>query len=318
MWGYKKNQDLKGPTSNDYDLKVYVFDKQLEKIAEASFNFVDVFSKIALFNTAIFDVTPKNKIVCLCRSDAFKGLKTEMAFAVFNEENAKPVVYKYPFNDELITFTYNFGKFDEIFICGTTFNNIPLLKVVPDKAFYFIKQSLNDIKVASPIIYDLKNQVCSTFPNYNEKLNDNTRNPCDIFVMSDGILFSACGYIGSFTFIKYSFTGKMQWIKMINRKAASDCYDYSFKLDADKLKLSYEDIAENVLNNSTKEVNIRNAIPTYATITSNGEISKTVLDKYRPVLHIPNKTLFTKDGCVLIYYPVVRKPDIFIGKVVVP
>jgi hypothetical protein len=354
IWGYKKTGNPKNKMDKNNGIKMYAFDRKLDQVAEKTFGFEDVFSNTAEVNSLQFDISPKNKVIALC-SNIPKPGQAQVFLAVFDEADKSPVVHKYSFKFEEPSFVYDFGKMDEIYISGVISEGRfrPSMKRTSDRSLYFINQSLSDKKSATPIIYDMEDQIYRVYTEYSGKLRTNSIDPFGIFVMDDGIMYGAMDiqqytktttssiggmsssssstyYLSkSLTFIKFSFTGNIQWLKMINKEVKmSDGYEkmarLGFAQDENKLKVVYCDNPANIINKSTKLVRgaMLKTVPAYAEITSGGDISVIALDKLGKLklMNYPDESLLVNNNVILLDFKLKGffNRDYFIGKAMIP
>jgi len=355
IWGYKKTGNPKNQLDKNHSIKVYAYNSKLVSIAEESFGFEEVFSNSADINTLQFDVTPKSKLVALCSNES-KPDQAKVYLAVFNESDKSPVVHKYSFKYEVATFAYDFGKMNEIFISGviSVGGLRPSFKRTDDKTLYFINQSLTDTKAATPVIYSLEDQIYNAYPEYTSKLKINSLNPFGLFVMEDGILFGAMEikkttststtvsgngmsssssstyyYSKCLSFIKFSFTGKIQWLKMIPKEVKiADGYEkiggIAYAHDANKLRVIYCDNPANILNKSKKMVygSTLKTVPAYAEISSGGDITIKPLDKFakKKMMCYPGESELVDNNIILLSAKIkgMFSMDYFLGKTPLP
>ena len=94
---------------NNYYYKVFVYDKNLDKIAEESFMFEDIFTNSGEISTLTFDYSSNKQIIALC-SKKKKLKKAQLNMAVFNKTGEKPVLYNYNFTNEYVNYEICFGK----------------------------------------------------------------------------------------------------------------------------------------------------------------------------------------------------------------
>lgn len=328
----------------DYLVKVWAYDNNFEKIAEESFKFEDVFTNTSEVSSLICDITPDKKIVAFCINQK-KIKKSQVNVAVFQQSGKKPVVYNYLMDEDNASYEYNFGKENEIYISGTLQSNAPF-SGSSDKILFFIKQSINSDKAAKPVTYELSKQIFVSYPAYKKILAAERIDPFDIFVMSDGILYSSMKVIvtttysnngnGSsssktkyyskpFVFIKFSFNGEIQWLKVINKElytteSMSQMAYFKYKQDGDILRVIYNDNPANINNAKNKLVraSIKKCVPTLAEINAAGDINIRALDKLgkNVYFNFPGKSLITSDAIYLIDSKIrtFGYPDNFIGK----
>jgi len=344
----------KVPTPNskidkDYLVKVMAYDKHFEKIAEESFKFEDVFTSASEVSSLSFDITKDKKIVAMSTNQ--KKMKTaQLNLAIFKNTGEKPTVYKYSFEDDGVNFEYNFGKENEIYISGTLASSGPFSKSA-DKVLFFINQPLESDKAAKPVIYEISKQLYVSYPECKKVLSANKIDPFEIFTMSDGVLYGSMKvivsttyssnvnggssssktryYSNAFVFIKFSFSGEIQWLKVINKElycteSYSEMANFAYKQDGDKLRVIYNDNPANIINKSTKLVraSIKKCVPALGEISSNGDITTKPLDKLgkNNCFNYPAKSMI-KDGSIILvsFKPKsFSRPDVYIGKVALP
>jgi hypothetical protein len=329
----------------DYLVKAWAYNKSFEKLAEESFKFEDIFTNSFAISSLDFDISSDNKIVAMCTNEK-KIKKAQLTLAAFNKTGQKPTLYNYSFTDDYTNFEYNFGKNNEIFISGTVSSNMSF-KNNANSGLFFINQSLESDKAAKPVIYEMSKQIYVSYPEYKKVLAANSIDPFGIFTMSDGVLYGAMKvvvsttysssstgssssktkyYSKSFIFIKFSFSGEIQWLKIINKElytteSMAEMAYINYKQDGDVLRVVYNDNPANIINKGTKMVraSMKKCVPALAEITSSGDIKTTPLDKLGKTVYFchPRKALITSDAIYLIESKMKTfgYPDNFIGKV---
>lgn len=331
---------------NEYFVKVWAYDKKFEKLAEESFKFEDIFTNAFAVSSLNFDITANNKIISMCSGSDKKLKKALVSLAVFNKTGEKPKVYSYSFDHYYSGYEYNFGKNNELFISGAL-SPASGFASKANSALFFINQSLESDKSADPVIYETSKQFFVNYPECKKILSSHSIDPFGIFVMSDGILYgsmkviqvtsystSSTGstssktryYSKSFVFIKFSFSGEIKWLKVINKElytteSAVEMAYCTYKQDGDILRVVYNDNPANIINKGTKMVraSMKKSVPALAEISVDGTIKTTPLDKLgkNGYFNHPRKTLIKDDAIYLLDFKIkpFGYPDYFIGKV---
>ncbi len=339
VWGMKEIKAPKAETKHEF--KVYVFDLNLEKIAEETFMFEDVFANTSELYSLEFDVTPKNKIIGFCENYSLPN-NAQLNIAVFNNPGEKPIIHKYTFPSGGLHFAYNFGNNDEIFISGVGVTGSPLQNRSTDKYYFFINQSLISTEPATPRVFDIEKQIYTAYPDCEDNLRKTTMTPFEIFVMNDGII---CGsthiassysnasnettdYATSLVFIKYSFTGEIQWLKMVNKRVLIEYplnpYTYFCYLkDNDNVKIIYPDYYENILDGKNKFYKSDETKALAITkVSTSGNISTQVFHKNDDTKfrYFLSKSIFSKDGIIslAVSFPKLLKQESYLVEIKYP
>jgi len=345
VWGYDKFTNPNNKADNNNKIKVMVFNKEFEKISEETFIFEELFSNSSRIETLRFDFTSDNKIVALCTDES--KIKTSNVFlAVFIGSGEKPTVYKYNFNDGSVSYEYSLGTENDIFISGIVSVKVTL-KNNPNKTLFYINQSLTADKAEKVVNYNIADDLFVKYPYCKKIINNTYIDPFGLYTVSDGVIFAAMNVITktretnygsgyssktkyfssrSFVFIKFTNSGKIEWLKMIikdfncsvalKEMAEQLCYQ-----EGDKLSIIYCDSPQSIINKSNKVIksNYAKAIPALAQINSDGEITIKALDKItkKGYYNNPKQSLFQGNQIILFDFSLKTfgTPSFYIGKV---
>jgi hypothetical protein len=308
LWGYKDNMDSKKADKN-HSIIVYVIDETCNIVRTEKIALEETFGSDAVINSIQCDVTPNNGLLVFTNFIEKTG-KAHFKMANFKEQGVAPTVYEYNFAYDNPAYKWVFGENNNVYISGTICIGklIPSVKKNTNRLLFFIEQDLSRAEAAKPVTYELNAAFYNGYPEFlkGKYLSKNLTYPYALLYMSDGIMYisenterftyktssssssfkEAYYKCYDFSIVKFDYTGKIQWIKMINKRIAvkegSEMFiEPSHVQEGDVVYLFYNDNPLNAKRPIGKKM-ITGSFNTLGTIqakiTASGEISQQVLN----------------------------------------
>ncbi len=273
LWGYRDEQGSK-KADKDHSIIVYVFGEDGEIAMSETFIVENVFGEDAIINSLQPDITPNGSLLLFSRY-MHKAGKARFSMAHFKEAGQKPTVYKYELPYESPAYEWSYGEDNDVYIAGTSSigNLIPSFTKNNNRLLFFMMQDLNQESPAKATTYELNPAFYNQYPEFlqGKYLILNLTWPSLLATCSDGVLYvsensekvtvtyssdygsakktSYKAY--SFSVIKFDFSGKIQWLKMITKKVSvkegyEDMLDWSWSQEGDVVTIHYSDHPLNV------------------------------------------------------------------------